>query len=708
MNCRHFLVVILITVPFFLAGQWTLQHPMPVYYDLNSIAHVSDSMYVAVGNCGTIIKSEDGGNTWYIVDYEGDDDLLCVEFPSPGNGWIIGRPDKLCHSEDEGDTWQCVPIEITNLTDLFFLDELYGWLVGRDGLIMKTVDGGETWSSISIGFLYDMETVFFLSRDTGWVAGIDGFILRTYDGGNTWEGSNWGQQRTIRDIYFINGSEGWCAGADGFVSHSINGGVSWSTTQVSSFDSEFNKIFFINPDTVWAFEDGNYPSIIYCYKNGHWVYESQDVFAVRDFVIHDDHSVKAVGRSGEIAFSADLFKTWTSRSHITHSPTFRIFFANEYTGWTLGTDLLKTNDGGNSWDINNAYGYTDFYRGDFIGEDTAFVCTKKGNNSIVIRTVDGGAHWQNVLEINMSYFSFVCIDFVDSQHGWAAGRQSIAYLPGEATGKDYLTHIYRTIDAGVTWTLEEHDSLGQIYDMQFVNPVTGYIIDAVRLFKTTDAGKTWKMLHNNGSHRHMEFVDEVTGLLAGRTPGLYKTSDGGISWDTMHTGFYGEINGMDILDTNFFVCVGDSGYVLITEDGGQRWSKQKVLPDENNLGGVSFINKNEGWVGNWYNPIIMHTTNGGASWTADEIGHNDYYSVKLFPNPSDGRIWITIVDTHSFKKTICFQLFSINGKKVHSQEIRNINASTTFLIDLPQLSAGVYIWRLSSGDVQFSGKIILK
>lgn len=89
---------------------------------------------------------------------------------------------------------------------------------------------------------------------------------------------------------------------------------------------------------------------------------------------------------------------------------------------------------------------------------------------------------------------------------------------------------------------------GKQDDIFFINPDVGwYVNGAGRIFKTTDAGKTWiKLVEMTGTYfRCIAFLDENTGFAGNIGPGyfpgvtdaaaLYRTDDGGTTWHPVTT-----------------------------------------------------------------------------------------------------------------------------------------------------------------------------
>jgi len=123
-----------------------------------------------------------------------------------------------------------------------------------------------------------------------------------------------------------------------------------------------------------------------------------------------------------------------------------------------------------------------------------------------------------------------------------------------------------------------------------------------------------------------------TGVRDARTPGyegiIGRTTDGGRTFELVYADsgrFY--FNGIDCIDTQRCWAVAEGpegGWILATADGGNTWTEQYFHA----TGGffmVRMLNEQEGWaVGgiykeNTFDALFVHTTDGGATWTADPL-----------------------------------------------------------------------------------------
>ena len=91
---------------------------------------------------------------------------------------------------DDGSDWQqaAVPVQ-SNLTAVYFIDELHGWAVGHDATILHSADSGESWQLQQFAPELDkpLMDIVFKNAKHGLAIGAYGLLFRTEDGGNTWQ-----------------------------------------------------------------------------------------------------------------------------------------------------------------------------------------------------------------------------------------------------------------------------------------------------------------------------------------------------------------------------------------------------------------------------------------------------------------------------------------------------------------------------------------
>ncbi len=140
---------------------------------------------------GTMIsKSLDGGNTWSSV-FSGDFGLANdIEFVNPDIGIVACNNMAILKTTDGGNSWYETTVNCSNniyFKSINFPSPDIGYAVG-EGLyetIVKTTDGGETWDVIETNHTSAMNSVCFYDELNGYVFGNNGVVLKTNTGGVT-------------------------------------------------------------------------------------------------------------------------------------------------------------------------------------------------------------------------------------------------------------------------------------------------------------------------------------------------------------------------------------------------------------------------------------------------------------------------------------------------------------------------------------------
>src|SRR5689334_795359 len=248
------------------------------------------------------------------------------------------------------------------------------------------------------------------------------------------------------------------------------------------------------------------------------------------------------------------------------------------------------------WDVTPT-GSTAQFRGlSAVSKDVAWVGGTQGQ---VLRTVDGGRHWQNVSPAGAEALQFRDVQAFDAQR---------AVILSIGPGTD--SRIYRTVNAGKTWTETfRNTDPNAFYDCMAFNggghglalsdPVDGKF----RIAATSNGGKSWKVQPNDGMPAALpgEFAFAASGtcLVAGpgRTawfatgggdrPRVFRTFDGGRHWTVadspMASGAAAGIFSLAFRNTLFGVAVGGDftkpteavNAASVTYDGGRTW---KLVP----------------------------------------------------------------------------------------------------------------------------------
>ncbi len=150
---------------------------------------------LTVGQMGTIWVS-DSGEAWRSVESGTEERLLAVDMNADGLAIAVGSFDLILLSYDSGETWEESPLQLAPHVEGFYDPHLYdvqvnpdgsALIVGEFGLILRTTDEGRNWDIVHQG-IASLSGVHVRTDGTGFAVGQDGAVLRTTDGGQTWTG----------------------------------------------------------------------------------------------------------------------------------------------------------------------------------------------------------------------------------------------------------------------------------------------------------------------------------------------------------------------------------------------------------------------------------------------------------------------------------------------------------------------------------------
>lgn len=242
--------------------------PAPLY----NIYFVDASLGFIIGGRGTILKTEDGGQTWSrkraLSDTPGRDgnprplraNLMGIQMISETTGFIAGTENTILKTTDGGETWTGsserarVGETRNNLEGIWFTSPTTGWIIGSFGTLLRTTDGGETWEKQSPGFDNNLFGIHFLDETTGWISGQEGLILHTADGGATWTQQETESYDDLHDITFVDANVGWAVGGFNSVLHTTDGGKTWSLTNIPG-SANLKGVHATDQNNCWTVND---------------------------------------------------------------------------------------------------------------------------------------------------------------------------------------------------------------------------------------------------------------------------------------------------------------------------------------------------------------------------------------------------------------------------------------------------------------------
>jgi len=168
---------------------------------LTALTALSTEQLIAVGQDGLILRSSDGASSWQEVHYEPDagEPLLGVWAASAEQVFVFGSYGKFYQSDDAGRRWRDVALEV----DRSHLNAMAGgsdgrrMLVGEQGLVMRSADNGQHWQQLPTFYNGSLFGVIRLTAQRWVTYGMRGHVFVTDNFGEQWQAIDVGNTQPL-------------------------------------------------------------------------------------------------------------------------------------------------------------------------------------------------------------------------------------------------------------------------------------------------------------------------------------------------------------------------------------------------------------------------------------------------------------------------------------------------------------------------------
>jgi len=234
-------------------------------------------------------------------------------------------------------------------------------------------------------------------------------------------------------------------------------------------------------------------------------------------------------------------------------------FTSSTTGYIVGGGVVRTLDGGVTWDLT-----TDVFLIGGLLYDVTFPSATHGYavgeswtgpSPMLCTTVNSGGTW-------------TCTTVSDPVHAVGSPLTSLArpsdsalYAGAFATIGGDRTFV-RSTDDGLTWTAT--GLTVNVFALSFTSPTTGCAGTETGILRTTDSGSTWTpVLTTTAAINGLQLAPGL-GLAVAADGSIYSSPDDGVSWVPMTSPVQGTavLNDVSIVSPTLAFAVGSGGTVL--------------------------------------------------------------------------------------------------------------------------------------------------
>ncbi len=446
--------------------------------------------------------------------------------------------------------------------------------------------------------------------------------------------------------------------------------------------------------------------------------------------------------------------TWTKVNIPTSADLLDIDFAdnNELIGYigTSNFELLKTTDGGATWEIvnktmiplgggitNPSQVFGPISDIEFSDENNGFMLASVWTGGFVppsnglFQTTDGGNTWNQIINggnsvsgagantINLSDNNVLFIG--SSNYNLTSG--STNSIISEFTNNTFSTNAEFDIM-----------SVNTPSDIDFRNNLGLASTNGVYILRSIDAGQTWDTINSgldiNTTITSISIFDELTAYAGyvsnGMSWGLLKSEDGGLTWNqdmNSATFFYPQWTtvetkgketwgGFNPVDIHYPVYAGaeintgnNSGMIFESNDGiswnyvevdeiineiasNDYWTTNNFAGTPTNLLRNTFAIGNNGYL------LRNSEATGNAS-----ISTNENIDIQVYPNPASEKVTIKMEDAQQWNLTIV----NANMKEINIQEVNSNQQKEVNISDLPK---GLYYLILTKENQKITNSVV--
>jgi photosystem II stability/assembly factor-like uncharacterized protein len=470
---------------------WAWTNPSPQGEDIGDVSFVGGNGY-AVGGYGTLLRSNDSGQTWVGLPSTTVQNLTRVMSVGEA-GFVTAGGCAVRRSTDGGATIASIDVGGgdqgcgTAVRAVAFSDPMNGLVVFENGIVLATADGGVSLARRTPvpGLPTDVVatavgTAYSTSNDS---------IYRTTDAGNSWtlvaqtprSTVPFVPPRTLRSITFPSATVGYAVGDAGTVMKTIDGGVTWAAVPPPAPALDLQRVRCADENLCLMTTTAGATLVRTADGGTTFTQVTAAGSPIRGVAFASPTRAIAAGAGGVTVVSDDGGATWHPVGTSFTSELTSIVARPGAFGYGVGLNTIAlTGNGGESWTTFGIPTPLSIQVAAFVDPLTGY---SQDSGGTLRRTANGGATWQ-VLD-----------------PGPASGLyQDIVPLSAGRVLVITPTRIGRSTDGGQSFSLVDDRALtrSRVIRDGIHKTVSGgsrvFIIGKRGILRSADAGLRWTEL----------------------------------------------------------------------------------------------------------------------------------------------------------------------------------------------------------------------
>ena len=584
---------------------WYWGSPTPQGQNLAAVAFQGTTGY-AVGALGTVLRSEDGGQTWTGLASGTLDDLDHVQELSPTT-LVAGGGCTVLESTDSGAQFTSLPLGLPanceQVAGVSFSTPTQGYVELQDGTLFYTDDGGETVqarSPVPVGSGGVATGLAFSSPTTGLAISSRGLIELTTDGGNSWN-QVLQLDQPLYGITIVAPDDIVAVGDGGELVRSTDGGQTWTTLPLTTAGAG------VRPE-------------------------------LRSITCSDaENCLITTNDSNQLVRTTDGGATGTIVS-VSASALSSVAFTSGSGVVGVGEDgaTVLSSDGGQTFPSVSSPGLSQFTAtGALVAGRAAGTAYQPGVTGTVAATTDSGAQWTQ-LRVPTSK-DIVAVTFASALTGYTLDRSGT---------------LRRTKDGGTSWS-----SFAPTYSSHGALLATGarsvLLIGPRGVRRSTDSGQSFQPVGGRVRQRHGRGprvaslrLDAArpagSAIVSSGASGVFVSTDGGRVWHAVHIPVAAaKLRAVSATSASRMWVLSDSGRLYATGDAGRRWRVDDAIGTIGQPVSVSFASREDGLVelgptrlgdpGDFGGAGVLSTRDGGRTWEPQVVAGASGLTIATSP-----------------------------------------------------------------------------